>query len=230
VDITERKRSEAAARGLSRRLITAQEQERARLARELHDDITQRLARLAIDVSRCESPAAGNSRAETAREVREGLVRLCEDVHSLSYRLHPAMLDDLGLPTALRAECERFCQRLPISIDLALDDLPEPVSGATALALFRVAQEALRNVARHAQARVVHLSLRALDDGLELAVQDDGCGFNPLEHRDRPSLGLASMRERIELLGGEFDLDSTPGHGTTVIAWTPLKEQPKVEV
>jgi len=88
--------------------------------------------------------------------------------------------------------------------------------------VFRVAQEALRNAARHAHARTVAVSLRGLDGGVQLAVQDDGCGFDPARQRNRPSLGLASMRERVHLLGGELDVESAPGHGTTIVAWVPL--------
>lgn len=223
-DITELKRAEAAARDLSGRLINAQEEERARLARELHDDITQRLARLAIDVGRCELGTSEVPPAQTAREVREGLVQLSEDVHALSYRLHPSVLEDLGLAEALKAESERFTRRQSVPVEVNLRDLPDPIPPDAALCLFRVAQEALRNVARHAQAHKVELALRSLDGGLQLAIQDDGAGFDPARDRDRPSLGLSSMRERIHLLGGELDVDSAPGRGTTLVAWVPLKE------
>ena len=226
VDITARKQAEEAASKLSGRLINAQEEERARLARELHDDITQRLARLAIDVGRCELGTAGVPPAETAREVREGLVRLSEDVHALSYRLHPAVLEDLGLVEALKAESERFTRRESIPVEMKLREPPQPIPRDAALCLFRVAQEALRNVGRHARARQVEISLHGTDGGLQVAIRDDGAGFDPALDRARPSLGLASMRERVHLLGGELDIDSAPGHGTTILAWVPLKEQP----
>jgi PAS domain S-box-containing protein len=229
VDITERRRAEESARDLTGRLITAQEEERARLARELHDDITQRLARLAIDVGRCEQGTPELTPAEAARAVREGLVRLSDDVHALSYRLHPSVLEDLGLAEALKAEAERFTRREAIPVNLGLRNLPEPVPREAALCLFRVAQEALQNVARHARARAVELTLRALEGGLQLAVRDDGRGFDPEVQRDRPSLGLASMRERVHLLGGELDIESAPGQGVTVIAWVPLEERPRAE-
>lgn len=226
VDVTERRRAEESTRDLTGRLITAQEEERARLARELHDDITQRLARLAIDVGRCEQGTPELTPAETAREVREGLVRLSDDVHALSYRLHPSVLEDLGLAEALRAETDRFTRRESISVQLELHGIPGAVPDAAALCLFRVAQEALQNIARHARARAVELTLRALDGGLQLAVRDDGRGFDPVVQRKRPSLGLASMRERVHLLGGELDLESAPGQGTTVLAWVPLQARP----
>ena len=223
VDITERKEAEEAARELTGRLINAHEQERARLARELHDDLTQRLARLAIDAGRVESLFSAASVSETLREVREGLVRLSEDVHALSYRLHPSVLEDLGLTEALKTEIERVARQESILVTSQLGEIPEPVPREVSLCVFRVAQEALRNVARHAKARTVEVSVRLLDGGLQLAVRDDGAGFDPALGENRRSLGLTSMRERVHLLHGEFDIDSAPGRGTTVVAWVPLK-------
>jgi signal transduction histidine kinase len=154
------------------------------------------------------------------------LVRLSEDVHALSYQLHPSVLEDLGLVAALKAEGEHFTRRESIPVEVKVREIPEPVPRSAALCLFRVAQEALRNVARHARARTVEVSLHGLEGGLQLAVRDDGCGFDPAAQRDRPSLGLASMRERVHLLDGELDIDSAPGHGTTILAWVPLNKEP----
>lgn len=215
-------RAEVAAYDLSRRLLHAHEEARTRLARELHDDVTQRLAFLAITAGRIEQGTAERSPAETAREMREGLVRLSEDVHALSYRLHPSILEDLGLTAALQAEGERFSRQESIPVAVKWRDLPAALPHHAALCLFRVAQEALRNAVRHARASTIEVSLRGLDGGVQLAVQDDGCGFDPAHQRSRPSLGLASMRERVQLLGGELDVDSAPGHGTTIVAWVPL--------
>lgn len=226
-DITERKAAERAAREFGGRLIRAQEEERARLARELHDDITQRLARLAIDAGSVGRTAPAMDSDARWRSVREGLVRLSEDVHSLSYRLHPAVLEDLGLPDALRAECDRFAQREGIHVNLKLDGVGTKTPHDLGLCLFRVTQEALRNVARHAHANTVTVSLRTLETGLQLAVTDDGAGFDLRLQRQRPSLGLASMRERVHQLGGELDVDSTPGQGTAVVAWLPQPEPAK---
>lgn len=223
-DVTERRLAEEAIRDLSRRLIQAQEDERARLARELHDDLTQRLARLAIDAGRAEQEGAGSPTETAMRLVREGLVRLSEDVHALSYRLHPSLLDDLGLAEALRVECDRFHSLSGTAADLALHDLPRTISRGAALCLFRIAQEALNNVDRHARARSVEVSLRGMDGGMQLAVRDDGVGFDPAALAGRQSLGHASMRERAHLLGGELDIESAPGHGTTIVAWVPLEE------
>ena len=123
-DVTERKRAEEELRDLSRRLIRAQEEERALLARELHDDVTQRLAVLAIDVGRAELAAPDGTQAATMQSVREGLVRLSEDIHSLAYQLHPSVLEELGLAEALRAECERRGRRSQLELSVDLDPLP----------------------------------------------------------------------------------------------------------
>jgi signal transduction histidine kinase len=152
------------------------------------------------------------------------LIQLSEDVHALSYRLHPSILEDLGLAEALKAEAERFEQQGANPIEVKMQDIPESISPDAALCLFRVTQEALRNAARHASAQQITLSLRGLDGGLQLAIQDDGCGFDATLKRDRPSLGLAGMLERVHLGGGELDIESAPGHGTTVLAWVPIQK------
>lgn len=224
VNRARRRVAETAARNLNRRLLLAHEEERARLARELHDDVTQRLARLAIDAGKVERAPSGPTVSETMSGVREGLVRLSEDIHALSYQLHPSTLTDLGLVTALKAECEHFTQRESIPVEVRLNEITESVPREAALCVFRVAQEALRNVGRHARARTVDIALRSLDGGLQLAIRDDGIGFDP-KIRVGLHLGLASMRERVELLGGELDIESAPGHGTTILVWVPLKEE-----
>jgi signal transduction histidine kinase len=104
--------------------------------------------------------------------------------------------------------------------------LPPRIPADAALSIFRIAQEALRNVARHAGSSAAKVSLRPLEDGLQLAVVDSGVGFDPKRQRSNPSLGLASMKERVRLLGGEFEIESAPGHGTTILAWVPLKGEP----
>ena len=156
-----------------------------------------------------------------ARTLREDLVRLSEDMHVLSYRLHPAALDDLGLEAALRAECDRLSRQQPIALEVEVRDVPQSLPRDAALCLFRVAQEALRNIARHAHARAVVVSLAGRDGGLQLAVSDDGRGFDVTRGSGKASLGQMSMR--VRLLGGEADVESAPGHGTTVVAWVPLR-------
>ena len=222
-DITEPRRVEEAMHDLSRRLIRAHEDERALLARELHDDLTQRLAVLAIDVGRAELAASDGAQSDTMRAVREGLVRLSEDVHSLAYQLHPSVLEELGLADALRAECERLARRSRVDLSLKLDPLPDAVGKDAALCLFRVAQESLNNVIRHASARSATLTLRSLDGGLLLGVRDDGVGFDPAGPRKGRNLGLASMRERVRLVNGTLDVESAPGQGTAIVVWVPTE-------
>jgi signal transduction histidine kinase len=219
-----RRDSEIAAHELSGRLITAHEEERARLARELHDDVTQRLALLAIHVGREENKLTGPAEVSAMRTTREGLVRLSEDVHGLSYRLHPAILEDLGLAEALKSECERFSRTCSTRLETSVRDVPETLPRDVALCLFRIAQEGLRNIARHAGARQAEVRVQRLDGGLQLTVEDDGAGFDPAQDRIRPSLGHAGMRQRVRLLGGKIGIESSPGQGTTIVAWVPLRE------
>ena len=223
IDITERRQAADDARDLNGRLITAHEDERARLARALHDDVTQRLALLAIDAGHKEKGLGDTIARQAMRSMRHDLVQLSEDVHALSYALHPAILEDLGLIEALNAECGRFggVEGIPTSFRAtgAVDDPTQALS----LCLYRVAQEALRNVARHSGASSVEVELRAVGAKLELAVEDNGVGFDPTQKQARPSLGLAGMRQRLFLVDGELLIDSAPGNGTIIVARAPLK-------
>jgi len=221
-DVTARKRIEAELRDLSQRLIRAHEEERALLARELHDDVSQRLAVLAIDVGRAELAASAGPQAEALRAVRGQLTRLSEDIHSLAYQLHPSVLQELGLAEALRTECERWCRQGRLDLAVDLDPLPAAVGKDEALCLFRVAQEALNNVARHAGAAAATVTLQQMDGGLLLAVRDSGVGFDPATLGERRRLGLASMRERVRLVNGTLDIESAPGRGTTIVVWVPV--------
>jgi PAS domain S-box-containing protein len=230
-DVTERLKAEAVIResqrelqSLTGRLILGQEAERRRLARELHDDLSQRLAALAIEAGRTEA-AVGDADApilRPLRELRDQTIRIAGDVHDLSRRLHPSILDDLGLAKAVEAECARFAKREGVEVDFALQGLPERVPAEVALALYRIVQEGLANVAKHACARRVNVSLRADDAALHLTVADDGLGFDRAEVRRRPGLGLSSIRERVRLMRGRHRIDSRPGSGTTIEVVAPL--------
>lgn len=219
-----RRRAEQEAQHLGGRILTAQEDERRRLAREMHDDVTQRLAALAIDAAKMQHDAANSASGKALDTIRERLVGLSEDVHALSYRLHPAVIEDLGLVAALRVECNRIARQEPIRVDFASEDIPKKVDANTAICLFRVAQEALRNVVRHADARTVEVSLRGAEGGITLAVRDDGKGLGDSGADGRASLGLVSMRERVRLVGGKLDIIGRPNHGTSVVAWVPMQE------
>ena len=218
-----RRRAESEARNLGGRLITAHEDERRRLARELHDDVTQRLAALAIQAAKLEGSPAGAESRESVSSMRDGLVELSEDVHALSYRLHPTVIEDLGLVEALRAECDRVARNEPIRVELDASAVPVKLPADAAVGLFRVAQEALRNVARHAKASDVQVALHGGNGRLVLAVRDNGSGFEDSRKETGASLGIASMRERMRQLDGSLDVDSAPGRGTTITAWVPLQ-------
>jgi len=201
VDITESKNSEhqiresmAAAelshleiQQLAGRLLTVHEDERRRLARELHDDLAQQLARLAIDAGSMESAVGAPG---GLRVLREDLVRLSEVVHAMSSRLHPSVLDDLGLVEALKAECDRVARHGPLRVDVDASAGPGTLTAEASLCLFRVAQEALNNSARHARASAVTVLLAPSGKGLKLAVSDNGSGFDPDRPREHASLRL----------------------------------------
>jgi signal transduction histidine kinase len=223
VQRSRRRRAESEAQRLSGRILTAHEDERRTLARELHDDLTPRLARLAIDAARLQPGTAGLDLGGGAA-MHEELSRLSQDVHGLAYRLHPTVLEDLGLGDALRSECERVSKGQGLSVDWHIDTLPTGIAPAVTVCLFRVAQEALRNIVRHAGAHSARVSLAPKDGGLQLLVTDDGVGFEPRRGQSA-GLGIASMRERLREVGGKFSIRSEPGAGTTVQAWIPLPAQ-----
>lgn len=219
--MTVKKQAENEMRNFSRRLIQTQENDRAMLARDLHDDVSQRLAVLAIEVGQTELASPDKAQAASMQRIREALISISEDVHSLAYQLHPSILQELGLVEALRAECERRVGQSQLTLTISLGDLPAGVGKDTALCLFRVAQEALNNVIRHANSRTASITLRQMDGGLLLAVQDDGVGFHPAPTGKRRHIGLSSMRERVLLVNGTLDIESAPNQGTTIVAWVP---------
>jgi PAS domain S-box-containing protein len=212
---------------LTARLITAQEEERARLARELHDDLTQRLAAVAIEAGHLERGALSGEdprRQTILRRIKQQMVELSQEVHGLSRRLHPSTLDDLGLVDAIESESRAFFERGGPPVNFVSDELP-PLSRETKLALYRIVQEALHNIAKHATAEEVHISLTANGDQVKLLINDDGRGFDRSAVSWRPGLGLASMEERVRILGGHVDIQSAQGVGTTITIQVPLQKQ-----
>jgi signal transduction histidine kinase len=189
----------------------------------LDDDVTQRLARLAIDTSGLHSEQDQKARDVVTREVRDELVRLGEDVHALAYTMRPALLQQLGLPNSIRAECERFSRQESIDVSLKVEEIPGQISHDTALCLVRVTREALTNVCRHANSKHAEVALRMESNGLELTITDAGIGFNGSKESPQ-RLGLASMQERVRLLDGKLTVDSRPECGTMVRAWIPLED------
>ena len=221
--VAKRKEVEAARTDLLRRVVHAQEEEHRRIARELHDDLTQRLAALAIDAGALEQLAQlPRDIQQRLREMRGQLVSLSQSVHSLSRQLHPAILEDLGLVDALRSECMSVQERDGIVVNYRAEAVPTNLSRAVALCVYRVTQEALRNAGRHSQSHRVSVRLVAANDVLTLRVRDYGIGFDVAGH-GRPGVGLESMRERARLVHARVTVHSRRGEGTAVTLRVPLQ-------
>ncbi len=223
-DISERKRSEEKLQALRSRLTRAQEEERARIARDLHDDTGQRLALLSIDLEQLKQFSVKSQSALTPQ--LDSLVRIASeitsDVHNVSRRLHPSQVELLGLVRALANFSKDFASRNSMEIRFVHPDLPSNPSHGVALCLFRVAQEAIRNVHKHSGVRVAVVELKEVSGVLHLRVSDSGAGFDPASLDTAPGIGLLSMEERLRSMGGELTVQSTPGSGTTVDASIPL--------
>jgi len=212
---------------LTGRLIWGQEEERRRLARELHDDLTQRLAVLAIQMGRMEQSVRDGRQPvlEEFQEARDQTVQISADIHAISRQLHPSILDDLGLGKAVEAECSRFAKREGIDVHCTVENLPKPLPKVAALSLYRIVQEGLANIAKHACARHAEVSLLGGLSGLSLSLRDDGIGFDATEVRKKAGLGLSSMRERVRIIQGELRIVSAPAKGTTIEVNVPLKRE-----
>ena len=209
---------------LSGRLIRAQEDERSRLARELHDDFSQRLAVLAIDLERTAS-IISESPVEARRRIYELWNRVSEigaDLHSLSHRLHSSTLESLGLVLGVSSFCGDFADRQHIQVDFAHKDVPRTIPPEVELSIFRIVQEGLRNVKRHSGAIRAEVRLEVIANALYLSIADEGVGFDTTKRSIRSGLGIRSMQERLRLLGGRVEIRSRPGQGTTVEVKVPL--------
>ncbi len=229
IDITQRKLAEAALARVSRKLIAAQEQERRRIARELHDDIGQRLAMLIIEIGELqensfELPAQVRSRINELKKQTSGIAT---DVQSLSHELHSAKLEYLGITTAIRGFCKEFGEQQKVEIDFQTHDLPSPLDPDISLCLFRVLQEALNNSAKHSGVRQVAVQLWGTSDEIHLTVSDRGAGFDSEHEKQRESrgLGLISMEERLKLVNGTFSVEAQPNRGTKIHARVPLASE-----
>jgi signal transduction histidine kinase len=210
---------------LAGRLITAQEAERTRIARDLHDDVGQQLAGVGIMLSGLKRlllrPGPPKNAAETVTVLQQRTNSLAETIRHLSHELHPGMLTNLGLVAALRQHAAEVEQHYGITITLDAPANLDAVDLDLALCLYRVTQEALSNSAKHAHARVARVELRRSDTAIELRIEDDGVGFVASE-RSTSGLGLRSITERVRLRQGSVDIDSTPGRGTTLVVRTPV--------
>jgi two-component system, chemotaxis family, CheB/CheR fusion protein len=213
-------------RGLTAHLITVQEEERQRIARELHDDIGQRLSLIEIAIEEIDAGDHSQPARDRLVAAREQVHVLNDDVRNLSHRLHPAILNDLGLPAALKALVAEFGERHEMPVTFATQDLPDSVGHEASIALYRITQEALRNVAKHAGKTHVKVTLEGTGKDLQLKIMDFGIGFDHDAELPSPGLGMISMQERARLAGGVFDVQSSLGQGTVITVEVPLHGQP----
>lgn len=222
VDVTERKQAEVVLSNLSRKLIETQENERSRIARDLHDDIGQRLAVLATKIeytnlNSTKSPSIVKSNLE---EIREDCYEIATLVHALSHQLHPSMLDYLGVVAAVRAMCAESSEQ--VSIAFRDKNVPQRLAKDISLCLLRVAQEAIHNAIKYSGMDELSVEIMGMESEIRLVVQDSGAGFDVEEAKRNPGLGLISMRERLHLVQGTLSIESKPGKGTTIVAVVPL--------
>ncbi|MCX4244769.1 sensor histidine kinase [Paraliomyxa miuraensis] len=227
-DEVERTRNEVALTALTHRLIRAQEEERARLAREIHDDLGQRLAALKLEIDLLGRDAADGTLGDALRSRVQALGKSAHGVaavaRGLSHALHPVMLQQLGLPDALEALCLRTTMLSEVDASFEPGDVPGKLEPEVALCLYRVAQEALGNVTRHGHARTAAVSLARVGDELVLSVRDDGVGMAARDPADPPGLGLLGMQERMHLVRGRLEVTASLRAGTCITARVPLLE------
>lgn len=225
IDISERKRAEEALKYLGSRLIAAQEDERKRVARELHDDLNQRMAVLSIELEqlsqKIEKPFGLRKRVQKLQLQAQDI---STDIHRLSYKLHPSKLDHLGLAAAVKTLCDELSlmQSGKPRVHFHQSGLPADLPKDITLCLFRIAQEGLRNCVKHSGADLVHVMLTKTDHSIRLSVSDNGCGFDTGSELMEKGLGFISMQERLRLVGGEINVFSNPRRGTRIDVSIPL--------
>jgi signal transduction histidine kinase len=218
------KKSERELRLLTGRLLRAQEMERRRLARELHDDLSQNLALLSVEMELLgQRPLEQDGRLGEKMQELSGLVKhLTSYVHGLSHQLHQSKLEQLGLVAAVRSMCREQAAGHGLLIEFTDGQSPRAIPDDAALCLYRIVQEALRNIIKHSGARRVGVDLGGAAGVVDLVIVDDGAGFDPRLADGKGGLGLVSMRERLRLVGGEIAIASKPGAGTSIVVRVPL--------
>jgi PAS domain S-box-containing protein len=231
IDITDRKSAEESLHALTGRLISAQEEERARIARELHDDFSQRLALLGIGLGQLWkklSPQEVEQR-NSVLEMLRGTKEMSSDIHTLSHQLHSSKLEHVGLVPALHGLCKDFSEKYKIEVHFAECDCPIDVPKDVALCLFRVAQEALGNVIKHSGTKEAQVELHTNANGISLCISDQGKGFDPAIKNPAAGIGLIGMTERLRLVGGRLLVKSEPNRGAEILAEVPFAVPVKEE-
>ena len=226
LDITDRKLAEEALSTVGRRLIEAHEQERTWIARELHDDIVQRVALVTAELEESEQGAVAAAGAnDHIRQAVDRLIDLGKDIQGLSHRLHSSKLEYLGLASAVQSFCRELAEQRKIQIEFEHSDIPPRIPKEISLCLFRVVQEALQNAVKHSAAQNVRVEVRGTKEEIVLTVSDSGIGFDWQDATNGRGLGLISMRERLRLVNGELSIQSAPRRGTTVVARIPHRAE-----
>jgi len=226
LDVTSRHRAAQESHDLRGRLVNAQEHERHRLSRELHDGVGQQLAVLSAELTALREALAGSPMLERVRRLVTDVEQLGAELHRVSQDLSPISLERVGLAASIRRICAELSDAYPIRIHLELGQLSPQINHDAALCLYRIAQEALRNVVKHSHAAATIVRLEARPDEIVLDVIDDGHGFDPAAANELDGLGLVSMRERARLVGGNVTLVTNPGQGTRVQACIPFAGSP----
>jgi signal transduction histidine kinase len=202
----------------ARDLIEVQEGERRRISQELHDDLGQRLALLEIQIYQLEHKCHSADIAKGLKSLRDSVGEMDRDIHRICYELFPVVLEKLGLIPALSSLCREFSETTGISTVFEHENDPKYVPEHVALCVYRLAQESLHNVFKHAKAKEAKVTLRGMADGLEIKVVDSGAGFEPILMRSKKGLGLTTIDERVQSVGGRCSVRSKPGSGTEVTA------------
>jgi PAS domain S-box-containing protein len=224
IDTTDQKFAQQALEKVSGQMIEAQEKERTRIARDLHDDICQRLALLSMEIEHAKRASSDppETTQEKLQEIRKHCSEIAGDVQSISHQLHSSKLELLGLESAVRGFCKEFSKQHDVNVELKASSVPKRLPKDISLCLFRVAQEALQNSVKYSGVRHFAVDLLTLEDEIHLAVTDEGAGFDVEEAKRNQGLGLMSMQERVHLLHGMLHVESRPGKGTQVLAIVPL--------
>jgi PAS domain S-box-containing protein len=223
-DITDQKLAREALEKIGGKLIEAQEEERTRIARELHDDICQRLALLSMELEQASRGSNGSRNSPNPKldEIRKHCAEIAGDVQALSHKLHSSKLEYLGLAAAIRSLCHEFSQQHEVSVQFAEESVPRFLPRDVSLSLFRVTQEALQNALKHSGVNRFSVSLQGTEDEVRLEVIDQGAGFDVEEAKRDKGLGLLSMQERAHLVHGVFTITSTAGGGTRIVVRVPV--------